>query len=121
MARVVIAEDDVDTRALMRAALRPLDLEIHEVGTGLELLERIATAGPFDLIITDLMMPHIDGVRVIAMLRNAGLVTPVLMVTAYPPDDGPAAEWLGQVRLLRKPFGLVALREAASALIPELR
>jgi two-component system, cell cycle sensor histidine kinase and response regulator CckA len=120
MGRVIIAEDDPDTRALMRAALKNMDCEIVEAASGLELLELVAYGGPFDLIVTDLAMPHIDGVRVIAMVRNAGLNTPVLIVTAYPPDDvgDGSAKWLGDVKLLRKPFGLQALRHAVRDLLP---
>lgn len=120
--RIVIAEDDVDTRALIKAALRPLDCELRETGSGLELLEAIAFEGPFDLIVTDLAMPHIDGVRVLAMLRNAGMNTPAILVTAYGPqdvqDDGKTGDLLGNVHLMRKPFGLSALRRVASSLLP---
>ena len=117
MRRLVLAEDDEDTRALMRSALGSLDCEIREAASGLELLECLAYEGPFDLIVTDLAMPHLDGVRAIAMARNAGLKTPVLLVTAYPPDDGASGDWLGDVRLLRKPFGLSALRTAVTDLM----
>jgi CheY-like chemotaxis protein len=114
MRRVVIAEDDPETRALMCLALGTMGCEVVDVGTGLELLETLAYAGPFDAIVTDLAMPHIDGVRVIAMVRNAGLRTPVLVVTAHAPAelDHNATRWLGDVTLLRKPFGLNALRGA---------
>ena len=116
MCRVVIAEDDAETRSLMRLALRHMRCEIREVGSGLELLEAIAYEGPFDLIVTDIAMPHIDGVRVIAMARNAGVKTPILVVSAHAPDDTGAA-WLGEVKLLRKPFGLQALRQAVTSLL----
>ena len=116
MCRVVIAEDDVETRSLMRLALRHMSFEIREVGSGLELLEALAYEGPFDLIVTDIAMPQIDGVRVIAMARNAGVTTPVLVVSAHVPDDTTAA-WLGEVKVLRKPFGVQALRQAVTLLL----
>jgi CheY-like chemotaxis protein len=118
MARVVIADDDPEIRTLLRAALGPRDHQVRETASGLELLEALAYEGPFDLIVTDLMMPHIDGVRVIAMARNAGVETPVLIVTAHSPDDEPTAAWLGRARILRKPFALASVREAARALMP---
>lgn len=120
MGRVIIAEDDLATRELIRTALRPLECEIVETASGLELLERIAYEGPFDVIVTDLAMPCIDGVRVIAMVRNAGVDTPVVVVTAYPPEDvdGETARWLGEVRLVRKPFGLQELRRTVAPLLP---
>ena len=116
MCRVVIAEDDFETRSLMRLALRHMSCHILEVGSGLELLEAIAYDGPFDLIVTDIAMPHIDGVRVIAMARNAGVNTPILVVSAHVPEDTTAA-WLGEVKILRKPFGLQALRQAVTSLL----
>jgi CheY-like chemotaxis protein len=121
MGRVIIAEDDAATRELMRTALRPLDCEVVETCSGLELLERIAYEGPFDVIVTDLAMPCIDGVRVLAMVRNAGVETPVLIVTAYPPADldETDAHTYGEVQLLRKPFGLNELRSAVSSMMEE--
>jgi CheY-like chemotaxis protein len=123
--RVIIADDDPQTRELIRAALRPLNHEVRETSSGLELLEALAYEGPFDLIVTDLMMPSIDGIRVIAMARNAGVETPILVVTAYPPQDlagdgdtATSLRWLGGATLIRKPFGLADLREAAAALLP---
>ncbi len=115
--RVIIAEDDLDTRYIIRLALRPLECEIVEASSGLELLEALAHQGSFDLIITDLAMPYIDGVRVVAMARTANLRTPVLLVTAYPPDDMATVQWLGDVWLLRKPFALSSLRAAAEGLM----
>jgi two-component system OmpR family response regulator len=116
MRRVVLAEDDPKTRALMCIAISTMGCEVIDVGSGLELLETLAYAGPFDAIVTDLAMPHIDGVRVIAMVRNAGLRTPVLVVTALAPADidHHTTRWLGDVTLLRKPFGLHALRGAVN-------
>jgi CheY-like chemotaxis protein len=121
MPRIVIAEDDPDTRELICCALRPIAGEVREAASGLELLELIAHDGPFDLIVTDLAMPQVDGVRAIAMVRNAGVHTPILLVTAYPPEsaseNGLTSALFGNVQLVRKPFALAALREAAVALM----
>lgn len=119
MHRVVIAEDDPATRTLMSVALSAMGYDVVDVGNGLDLLETVAYAGPFDVIVTDLAMPQIDGVRLIAIMRNAGVRTPVLMVTAHAPEDmgEDATEWLGECTLLRKPFGIGALRGAVSELL----
>jgi CheY-like chemotaxis protein len=114
--RVIIAEDDEATNTLMRLALGVFDCEVTQTHSGLELLERVAFEGPFDVIVTDLMMPQLDGARVIAMMRTAGVATPVLVVTGHPTERAPEFE---DVQLLRKPFALDAFRQAVRAVLPE--
>jgi CheY-like chemotaxis protein len=116
--RILIADDDPDTLQLIEAAVHAPGVEIYVAMDGLEMLELIAECGPLDLIVTDLVMPWIGGLQVLASIREAGLDTPVLVLTGL---DRPALPdtiaRLGHTMLVRKPFEIVELRRAITTLL----
>jgi len=52
-----------------------------------------ALAEPFDLVITDLMMPVMSGLEMIAALRHAGATMPIVLATAVSPASLPSMAW----------------------------
>jgi DNA-binding response OmpR family regulator len=118
LARVVIADDDPDTLDLLRRALGNSTTQIVEACSGAELVQRLAEDGPFDLIVTDIQMPWMHGLDVLRSARAADVTTPTLVVTGASRIEHQATvAQLGNARLLRKPFGIAALREAVAALL----
>jgi CheY-like chemotaxis protein len=105
---ILVAEDEDDVRAMCRRALE-LDgataLEANDGLTALTLLQE--RAGDFDLVITDLTMPHIGG-RVIAEVLS--IFFPALPVLAMSGDPGIVDR---RLPTLLKPFSIEALVEAA--------
>lgn len=81
MLKILIAEDDRELRRLFAHVLLKNGYTIKEVGNGKEALDAI-DAEYFDLIISDIMMPVMDGYEFVRLLREAGNTTPVLMITA---------------------------------------
>ena len=81
MFRILIAEDDRELRQLFSHVLAKHGYSVVGVSNGREALEEIE-AGYFDLIISDIMMPEMDGYEFVRTLRAAGNTTPVLMITA---------------------------------------
>lgn len=81
MLKILIAEDDRELRRLFAHVLLKNGYTVKEVGNGKEALDAI-DAEYFDLIISDVMMPIVDGYQLVRMLRDAGNNTPVLMITA---------------------------------------
>lgn len=81
--RVLLVEDDVPTREMMRRTLQKDGLEVVEAGNGLVGLERVAEHMP-DLILLDLMMPVMDGFHFAAELRKhqEWRKIPVVVMTA---------------------------------------
>lgn len=69
-ARVLVVDDEADTRNLLRLRLGNEGYEVGLAGDGWDALEQIAQELP-DLVITDLMMPRVDGVALIKRLRGA--------------------------------------------------
>ncbi len=81
MFKILIAEDDSELRKLFSHVLIKNGYSVTEVANGKEALNAF-DAGYYDLIITDIMMPVMDGYEFVRELRNAGNITPVLMITA---------------------------------------
>ena len=81
MLKILIAEDDRELRRLFAHVLLKNGYTVKEVGDGKEALDAIDTEY-FDLIISDIMMPVMDGYEFVQLLREAGNTTPVLMITA---------------------------------------
>ena len=81
MLKILIAEDDRELRRLFAHVLLKNGYTVKEVGNGKEALDAI-DAEYFDLVISDIMMPVMDGYEFVRLLREAGNTTPVLMITA---------------------------------------
>jgi CheY-like chemotaxis protein len=111
--RILVADDNLQIRMLVKAALRPLDCEISEAVDGEEALER-AFAEPPDLVLLDVTMPKLDGFEVLSFLRKhpqtAGLKV-VMLTTAAQKADLQRAIELGCEEYVVKPFEPRTLRE----------
>lgn len=81
MLKILIAEDDQELRQLFQHVLVKNGYFIKGVSNGQEALDVIENEY-FDLIISDIMMPVMDGYIFVRQLRDAGNRTPVLMITA---------------------------------------
>jgi two-component system cell cycle response regulator CpdR len=108
--RLLVAEDDEEMRAWLLLALRPLAALVTEAQNGFELLDRLAEDAPYDLVITDIRMPHPSGLQVCTMARSAGVKTPFLVITAFPDQQvSRAIDAVGDADLLPKPFDKATL------------
>ena len=81
MFKIMIVEDDLNIRKLMKKVLSTAGYDTIEAANGLEALDLLDSAH-VDLIVLDVMMPEMDGFAFTAELRAANILTPILMVTA---------------------------------------
>ncbi len=81
MLKILIAEDDRELRRLFAHVLIKNGYAVKEVANGQEALDAM-DRDYYDLIISDIMMPIMDGYQLVRMLRDAGNNTPVMMITA---------------------------------------
>ena len=81
MLKILIVEDDRELRQLFSHVLLKNGYTVTGVGNGQEGLDAM-DASYFDLIISDVMMPVMDGFEMVRQLRESGNSTPVLMITA---------------------------------------
>lgn len=104
--RILLAEDGPDNQRLIAFHLRKAGAEVHVAGDGLEALaafERAVGAGqPFDLVLTDVQMPGIDGFELASRLRGT---VPVVALTAHAmPEDRARCLDAGCVDVATKPI-----------------
>ncbi|MDD6284524.1 MAG: response regulator transcription factor [Firmicutes bacterium] len=81
MLKILIAEDDRELRQLFSHVLMKNGYTVKGVSNGQEALEAMDN-DYYDLIISDIMMPVMDGYRFVRELRESGNSTPVMMITA---------------------------------------
>ncbi|SCX67924.1 DNA-binding response regulator, OmpR family, contains REC and winged-helix (wHTH) domain [Pseudomonas sp. NFACC32-1] len=86
MNRILTIEDDAVTAREIVAELTRNGLSVDWVDNGREGLER-AVSGDYDLITLDRMLPELDGLVIVTTLRNMGVATPILMISALSDVD----------------------------------
>ncbi|MDX6769952.1 MAG: response regulator, partial [Elusimicrobiota bacterium] len=120
-ARVLVAEDDTATRALIERVLSGRGYAVTTAADGTQAL-RLAGSGAFDLILSDVNMPGLDGLRLLELLANQGVRAPVLLLTA---EAGDAVELqglaLGAVDFVRKPVSKEVLLMRVERALGHLR
>ena len=84
-ATILIADDDAVQRRLLDNMVQRMGYHTVLAESGEAALARATNreAGPIDAIVLDLMMPGLDGMAVLARLREAGLQLPVIVQTAH--------------------------------------
>ena len=114
--RILLTEDDASVRAFVS---RALELDGHKVETacdGLEAMERlIARDGDYDLLVSDVKMPLMDGIALAHRAAGQWPGLPILLMTGFA-DQRERAEDLQKVirDVLTKPFTLQQIRAAVS-------
>lgn len=106
MKKVLIVEDDVDIIDLVSLHLEDLNFQVTKTMDGISGFD-LAQGGNFDLIILDLMLPEMDGLRVCQKLRALDNFTPILMLTAKSEEfDKVLGLESGADDYMTKPFGI---------------
>jgi CheY-like chemotaxis protein len=109
--RVLVVDDDEAIVAMLSRYLTKQGFEIETATTAAQALEHI-DKGHIDLVITDLMMPQMDGRELVRRLRVDAKTReiPIIMMTAYPSDHAADASLReGASFFLPKPLDLDAL------------
>ena len=110
--RILIVDDDADTRTSLAAIARREGWEVREAQTAAEALATLRAEGA-ELVLCDLMMPGIDGIEMLRRLRATGDNVPFIMVTGHASvDSAVEALRLGAFDYLSKPVRLAVLRAA---------
>jgi CheY-like chemotaxis protein len=113
---ILIVDDEDKVAFFLRESLEELgqDFVVESAGSAEEALEKIA-AEPFDLVISDLRMPGIDGLELLEQVKEQNPATRLILMTAYGSDEVEAeARRLEIYQYITKPFHVSDLIEAAS-------
>jgi len=115
--RLLLVDDEDNLRSMLEAALRYEGFDVHAAASGRDALEVVEDQSP-DLIVLDVMMPDLDGFEVCRRMRNDGVKTPVLFLTARDAtEDKVRGLTLGGDDYLVKPFSLDELVARISAVL----
>ena len=126
MRRVLVVEDSVSTRAFVRAVLEASEFagslggcEVVEATCGFDAM-RLLPRGPYDLIVTDINMPDINGLELIRFIRKSAhhSETPLVVISTLRAEhDAERALALGANVYLPKPFTPEQIRQTCSKLL----
>jgi two-component system alkaline phosphatase synthesis response regulator PhoP len=116
-ARILIVEDDADLVRALSVNLVHEGYEIESAGDGAAGFEA-ARSGRFDLVLLDLMLPEKDGFEVLTDLRQEGVETPVICLTARGQESDVVAGFrLGADDYVVKPFSVAVLTGRIGAVL----
>jgi CheY-like chemotaxis protein len=120
--RVLLAEDHDLVRATAQRMLERLGFRVVAVRHGREALVELTSGEPFDLLIADVVMPELDGVRLLDELARRNRSLPTVLVSGQ--SNGPHEDARGETLphpFLRKPFTAAALAETVDACLDQAR
>ena len=116
-ARVLVVEDDEEARELVKATLERAGASVETVATSHDARREVLADAP-DVLVSDIRMPEEDGYQLIRSLRNAGVDTPAIALTAYARrEDADEARAAGYQIHLTKPVDEARLVDAVATLL----
>ncbi|MEX1827281.1 sigma-54-dependent transcriptional regulator [Luteibacter sp. CQ10] len=112
--RILVVDDEAKMRRILELALKSMGHEVEQAGDGEEALAKIES-GSFDLVLTDLRMPRLDGIGLLTALRDAGSDLPVIVMTAYGTiETAVAAMKVGAADYVIRPFEMETIEMAVT-------
>ena len=116
-AKILIVDDETNVRLNYRITLETEGYEVFEAVSAANALEELLERS-FDLAILDMRMPGMDGLELLAKMREVGITVPAMIVTAY--SDVPHAVQamkLGAIDFLQKPLRPEELRRIVAEIL----
>lgn len=115
--KVLLVEDETTLAMIVKDTLNSEGFDVTVASDGLEGLQ-MATTTDSDILVVDIMMPHLDGFEMVKRIRKKDKTTPVLFLTARSAvDDVVEGFEVGGNDYLRKPFSMLELMVRIKALV----
>ncbi|MGB9731411.1 MULTISPECIES: response regulator transcription factor [Calditerrivibrio] len=106
MSKILLVEDDKYSAGGIIDLFTSEGYEVDHALNGKSAFELLKD-NQYNLIITDIMMPELDGIKFLHRIRSIGIDTPVIVITAYDTTENIMAVYdLGAVEILGKPFDI---------------
>ena len=111
-ATILVVDDEPQVRRLACRALERAGYRVIEATDGLEALRLFSDGARIDLLVTDIRMPHTDGIVLAAALKRRYPSLPVLFISGFPRGSEPTPE-----PFLAKPFDMRTLCERVQEML----
>ncbi len=119
--RILIVEDEKDISDILEEMLALFGYAVTAIGNGLEAWRQVSQK-EFDLVLTDLRLPGIDGIELLTKMRLHGIKTPVLIISGVDLQSRRAVlNKLGPYDSIQKPFKMEDLNDRLSKLLKDAR
>ena len=105
MARILLAEDDTSMREYLQRALQRVGYDVDAVGCGTEAIPLLET-DQFDLLLTDIVMPEMDGIELAQRAGELCKNLRVMFITGFAAVALQGGRTVSEAKLLSKPFHL---------------
>ena len=102
--KILIVEDDAITRRNLSLLLSDEGYDVDQASDGVHALEKL-DGRPFDLVLSDIVMPRMDGLKLLQQLQFRAPQIPVMIMTSYVSDSLSTVP-AGATEFIRKPFVL---------------
>lgn len=120
--RAIVADDDANLLEVVSEIIDHLGIVVVQASSGAELMTKLAHEGPFDVAVVDVAMPWMTGLHVMISARSAGMMCPVVVMTALR-DARTTSQVIAlgdHVHLLAKPFSMAQLEAAVLSSLEEI-
>lgn len=112
--RILVVDDEAKMRRILELSLKSMGHEVEQASDGQEALAILET-GSFDLVLTDLRMPRLDGIGLLRALRESDNDIPVIVMTAYGTiETAVAAMKVGAADYVIRPFEMETIEMAVT-------
>jgi DNA-binding NtrC family response regulator len=119
--KILVVDDEEGARDLFNTILTDEGYDVSLANGGEEALG-LFKSNPFDLVITDIKMPVMDGLQLLQEIRKMGSKTDVIMVTAYGEVESYLkAMSLGAAEYINKPIRIKELKQIVHKVLTEQR
>ena len=117
--KILIVDDDAAIRHMIHRFVQTQGYEVREAANGAEAME-ILSIDDVDLVITDYIMPEMNGIELLQSIHERWPVMPVVFLTGYLSADAAKTILRGRTHFLSKPVGLNELLSTIRQLLPSL-
>jgi len=87
MPQILVAEDSSTQAVLIRGVLEDVGYEVDVVGDGKQALRKLEDGGEYDLVLTDMVMPEMDGLQLVRAIRAHHSAIPIILMTGKGTDE----------------------------------
>lgn len=116
--RVLVVDDDPQVRALVSELIRELGYCVESADSAETAIGTLDFGHPFDLLVTDVGLPGLNGRQLADIIRQSQPELPVLFMTGYAQNATTQSEFLGKnMQMVAKPFSMGALSEAVGSML----